>query len=205
MQQLLQMGKEEVVGKVLDVDCIVKRELDAEEAAMIRAAGFEVLVRRNHTIIEAKAGYLPPIYDFLRREIVAEEGGAQTSSGCASVYADLIGNRLRNFRPVTTGSRRSGYGHVKLPLEFKAVFVSAAGPRNAWKDVTVSVETVDTVSFEILRKVLWQGYRLYADKLDAVLPPRMEKYREAINAAMIKADDVYHRRTFFYTREKERP
>jgi hypothetical protein len=202
MQQLIASEGEFVVGKVPKVDCIIKGILDEEMVASLRASGFDIQARCGHSIIEAQPQYLPPRYDFLRRKVMAEEGGAETSFGSATIYTDLIGNKLRHFRIVSTGAYRNSYGHVKLALDFKAVVVTAEGPRNAWKEVVVSVETVDAVTFEVRRKVLWKGCRLYVDKLDAVLPPRMEKYRVAIVAAMLKADDVYRRRTFFYVRDE---
>jgi len=191
--------------KLKDVELVVKRELSgSEKQSLEKGYGCTVYILRGHTVIKGEASQLKALPQetlgknaYFRREITAESGGAMTSSGSATIYSDLAGQPLEKFRLITSGVDKHSYGYAKIPLDRKVIRIEAAGDRRTC-NVVVLRETVNAASFTIDSEKIWEAENLEAGSVAELIPRSFERFAEAVEAAIGKANCYHCHCTHFY-------
>lgn len=197
-----------------DVELIAFKELST-----IKIAGksFPAMVRKNHSVIEGwlrKEGKFIVEHrdnEFTAKDIIEagltprlvfwESGGGRCNTGSAQIICGLKGERIAPVYIRRRGSLACSR-HAKFiawPGQ-KLVVVYVSHHRG---DFIVRVDEVSfTESFHVEVERLWWGDELDKANIEEYLPTKIDRYLEAVKAAMNKAT-CYHCREPHYILDEE--
>ncbi len=167
----------------MEIQAIIKKECAIPP-------GFNGTTLKGHTVVNlppksfgGKVDMPPFNFDYLRYKIEAEVGGGATNTGGATICTDLEGQPLPKFKQVTGGSGKYSYGYVFVSKSYVEILLSRHG------NVISAFITKITPAFPEPEKNIWWTYGGNEDC--ATLPEKLEKYNNALQAAISKSH-CYH-------------
>lgn len=166
---------------------VIKEEIHIPE-------GFDGINLKGHTVLYISGKTeLPesfnPGRDFIRELLPGESGGSMTNTGAAIINCDNAGKPLKGFKIQKSASGKFSTGTLFCSGYYNSVNAERHG-NEIHVDVTKSTVRFPTNNIE----TIWQ-YNGHID--DMSFPEQIEKYANAINAAVAKSQ-CYHCRCLHY-------